>query len=91
MEIALDGIFRAKVLDNQDPHNQERLLVSVDAVHDPDIGVWAEHCSPSNSSSGDIPEVGTTVFVFFVKDFNYEHNPNDCVWIGQSNYKKIQI
>jgi hypothetical protein len=83
----LDGIYRAIVLDNQDPYNQERLLVQVDSIHEKDIGVWAEHISYSNRTSGDIPNVGDKVFVMFIKDFNFNYNPNDCVWIGLSNYK----
>lgn len=86
MEISLNGVFRGRVLDNQDPYNQERLLVSIPAVHDADVGVWANHCSPSNSFSGDVPSPGTTVFVMFLNDFYGEPNPNDCIWLGQSNY-----
>jgi len=85
MEISLEGIFRAKVLDNNDPWKAERLLISAQGIHDPEVGVWAEHISYSNRMSGDIPEIGTTVFVQFIRDFNLEYNPNDCVWIGQSN------
>ena len=84
----LDGLYRAKVLDNQDPYNSERLLVQVDSVHEDGIGVWAEHISYSNRISGDIPNIGDIVFVMFVKDFHLEYNPNDCVWIGKSNFKK---
>lgn len=87
MEISLEGFFRAKVLDNQDPYNQERLLVSVPGVHDPEVGVWAEHCSPSAWNSGDVPEPGSSVYVTFIRDFNMEYNPNDVIWLGISNYK----
>lgn len=83
----LSGIYRALVLDNQDPYNQERLFVQVNSIHDEGIGVWAEHISYSNRISGDIPAVGDIVFVSFIKNYHNEHNPNDCVWHGLSNYK----
>lgn len=81
-EITLDGIFEAKVLDNKDPYNSERLLVSVGAIHAEDVGVWAEHVCYSNNVSGDVPMINDTVYVMFLKDFNGDCSPFRCVWVG---------
>lgn len=79
----LEGIKIALVVSKSDPKTQERLLVRVIGVHnmantDPDNAIWANHCAPFASTSGDLPEPNSWVYVMFV-------NKNDfmnLIWLG---------
>jgi len=98
--VVLDGLHRAVVLNNDDEFGRERLFVRVLDVHDikdlgtikqkNDYGVWIEHCAPSSSVSGDIPEVGEEVWMLFLGDIE-SFNPTQGVWLGvvrKNNFKR---
>ena len=79
----LEGIKIAQVVSNEDPKGQERVLVRVAGVHnldntDIENSVWAHHCSPFRSASGDLPEPDDLLWVMFpnVKD------PMMIIWLG---------
>jgi hypothetical protein len=71
------GVYRASVLDNADPTESNRLLVSV-----PDVpgqaAVWAGP-SPSLGDEPAVPEIGSTVWVQFEGG-----DVNHPVWVGTS-------
>ena len=87
-DVKLDGIFVAKVLNNEDPYMRERLFVRVIGVHktidfdNKKYGVWVEHCAPSQFLSGDIPLNGTEVYVQFLRDGDGAINPMSAIWLG---------
>lgn len=61
----------AKVVSNEDPKAQERILIRIMGYHnmnneDTDNAIWAHHCAPTRSASGDLPEPGDWVYVHFV-------------------------
>jgi Type VI secretion system/phage-baseplate injector OB domain len=76
----LEGRYRGSVVNNIDPFNQGRLLVSVpDALGD-DPCLWAESASPLVGSQMGIyavPPIGSGVWVEF-----QQGDPNDAVWTG---------
>jgi hypothetical protein len=79
----LIGFKLAKVIKNKDSKAQERVIVRVLGVHDmdsadPDYGIYAMHCAPSKSNSGEIPDVDDMLWVFFPDPTD----PNLCVYIG---------
>lgn len=72
----LRGWKHAQVVSNEDPKGQERILVRVLGVHnmantDTDNAIWANHCAPVRTASGDLPEPGDWLYGQFVnsKDF----------------------
>lgn len=76
------GIFEAKVVSNQDPKHRERIKVQVIGMHDlsnniVENSIWADHCAPYKSSTGDLPEIGDLVYIMFKNK-----NINACIWIG---------
>jgi len=81
--LSLTGIKIAYVVSNKDPKCQERILVRVLGVHDltkdfPENAVWANHCAPFRSSSGDLPQVGDYVYVVFPNSAD----PMSIIWLG---------
>jgi hypothetical protein len=76
----LDGRYRGSVINNVDPMQQGRLLVSVpDALGD-DPCLWAESASPLAGRQMGIyavPPIGSGVWVEF-----QQGDPNDAVWTG---------
>ena len=91
MSLQNPSIRVAEVVSNRDPKAQERLIVRVPGVHNvtldhPFAGVWAHHCAPFSSASGDLPEKGEFVYVTF-PDVN---NPNHILWLGvvRSSYQQ---
>lgn len=72
----LRGWKHAQVVSNEDPKSQERVLVRVMGIHnmantDTDNAIWAHHCAPTRTASGDLPEPGDWLYGHFVntKDF----------------------
>jgi hypothetical protein len=81
--LSLRGIKIAKVINNLDPKSQERIKVRVLGVHNINNdastnSVWAHHCSPLRSASGDLPEAGEFVYVMFPN----EDDPMSIIWLG---------
>jgi len=81
--LSLTGLKVAIVVSNEDPKCQERLLIRVLGVHNLenkviDNGIWANHCSPFRSASGDLPEPGEFVYVVFPNRFD----PMSIIWMG---------
>lgn len=79
----LDGIKIAEVVSNEDPKCQERILIRVIGVHNmnnksKDNAIWANHCAPVRSASGDLPEPEEFVYVLFPE----KRNPMSCLWLG---------
>jgi hypothetical protein len=69
------GVYRAHVLDNVDPSQDGRLLVSVPDVIGSD-SVWAAR-SPSLGSEAEVPDVGAEVWVEFEGAA-----PDHPIWTG---------
>ena len=87
-EVSLAGLHIALVVENMDPKALERVRVRVLGVHDmsnedPENSLWAEHCAPSKSTSGEIPDKGDYVYVMFLQD-----NPTTIIWLGWVRYIK---
>lgn len=88
--IELGGLKIAYVVSNEDPKCQERVLVRVLGIHNLEIdsmdnGIWAYHCAPYRSTSGDLPEEGDYVYVLFPNRVD----PMNIVWLGfaRSSYQ----
>ncbi len=88
--IDLSGLKIAYVVSNEDPKCQERVLVRVLGIHNlenmsTDNGVWAYHCAPYRSTSGDLPEPGDYIYVLFPN----RTDPMNIVWLGyvRSSYQ----
>ena len=74
-DLSLDGFYRGKVLDNDDPKKQGRIKVQIYPafcdISNAEYLPWATPASPLVSGAGNgygclnIPEVGTFVFCFF--------------------------
>ena len=82
-DVVLTGWHIAKVVDNNDPKQCERVLVSVIGIHDVDkasvdYSIWADCCGHSKFASGDIPDVGDYLWVQFVNPID----PMRCIWFG---------
>ena len=80
---SLRGLKIAEVVANTDPKAQERILVRVLGVHNLanksiENSIWAYHCAPFKSSSGDLPDPGDYVWVLFPN----ERDPMTVVWLG---------
>ncbi len=78
----LKGVFIGLVVTNYDSKALERIRVRVIGVHDmenesDDNAIWAQHCAPSKSSSGEIPDVGDFVYVMFIQG-----DPMNAIWLG---------
>lgn len=87
-ETDLSGLYIALVVDNADPKAIERVRVRVLGVHDmtnedPENSVWAEHCAPSKSTSGEVPDIGDYVYVMFLQG-----SPTTIIWLGWVRYIK---
>lgn len=85
-EVSLDGLHIALVVNNADPKAIERVRVRVLGVHDmtnedPENSLWAEHCAPMKSESGEIPDIGDYVYVMFLQNC-----PTTIVWLGYVRY-----
>jgi hypothetical protein len=79
----LSGLKIAQVISNIDPTGQEKVFVRVIGVHDmssidSDYSIPCLNCAPSQFSSGEIPDIGSWVYVMF-PDIN---NPAYCVRMG---------
>jgi hypothetical protein len=61
MATGYGGTYKAVVVDNLDPHVQNRLQVRV-----PDVGIESTWANPMSSSAGALPAIGEEVFVQFV-------------------------
>jgi hypothetical protein len=69
------GIYRATVLNNQDPEQRGRVQVLVPAIAGQGSG-WAAACRPVGGG-GQVPAVGDTVWVMFENG-----DPSYPVWLG---------
>ena len=69
------GIYRAVVVDDNDPDRLRRLRVRVPAVHGDGESLWASACVPAGSRRQ--PKVGSSVWVMFE-----DGEPERPVWIG---------
>jgi len=79
----LSGIWIAQVHSNEDFKMQERVLVRVLGLHNvnnktDENCIWANHCSPIRSGSGDLPEPDDWVYVMFPD----KRDPMTCLWLG---------
>lgn len=72
--MSIYGIFRASVIDVNDPIGQWRLKVQVPEVLGEEV-IWANACVPAGRRSK--PKVGQTVWVQFEGG-----DPKRPVWIG---------
>jgi len=68
---------------NEDFKCQERVLVRVLGLHNTNNKtdencIWANHCSPVRSASGDLPEKDEWIYVMFPD----KRDPMTCIWIG---------
>jgi Type VI secretion system/phage-baseplate injector OB domain len=72
---AMSGLYRAKVENNVDPHDQFRLQVSLPDIQ-PESLVWATACV-SVSGQPSVPPIGATVWIAFEKG-----DPRSPVWLG---------
>jgi len=66
----------AKVVSNEDPKGQERVLIRVLGVHnlnntDIDNAIWAYHCAPNRSGSGDLPVAGDWIWGQFISPSDF--------------------
>ena len=68
------GIYRARVIDNQDPSGLMRVQVEVPEVLGPHA-VWAMPCMPVGGIA--LPEIGQAVWVIFEAA-----HPSRPVWVG---------
>ena len=76
MAASLSGIYRASVVSNLDPNNQNRLQITI--LGTPGASGWANPCAPYDSSGNvSLPTVGATVWVMFENG-----DPNAPVWLG---------
>ena len=69
-------------MDNLDPKALERIKVRVMGVHDmentnKENAMWAQHCAPSKSCSGEVPDKDDYVYVMFLGN-----NPMSPIWLG---------
>lgn len=103
-DVSLEGVHKAKIIDNDDEFGRERLFVRVLGVHDisdyneiknefknKDYGIWIEHCAPSANESGDIPNIGEEVYMLFDGNGSFGYNTDCGVWIGvvrKNNFKR---
>jgi hypothetical protein len=60
----------------------ERVRVRVLGVHDMTNkkkanSMWANHCAPSKSNSGEVPDIGDMIYVSFL-----QNNPMNIIWWG---------
>lgn len=82
-DVSLYGIKIALVVGIDDPKACERIKVRVLGVNDmkneDDTNyIWAAHCAPSKSGSGDLPSKGDYVYVTFLNP----EDPMTCIWLG---------
>lgn len=79
----LKGIKIAKVMSNEDPKLQERVLIQVLGMHNIEDtslknAIWANHCAPFRDSAGDLPEPGDYIYVMFPNDVDFM----SVIWLG---------
>ncbi len=73
----LKGIYRAVIMNNEDPEESNRLQVKIDAI--PEMGLlWAPAILPSKDKNLIIPSVGDIVWISFK-----EGDPNQPLWLGK--------
>ncbi|MFZ9615376.1 MAG: phage baseplate assembly protein V [Fluviibacter sp.] len=70
------GVYKATVVDNNDPESRNRLSVSVPQVGGADIFEWAEACFPPTIFPI-VPDLQSNVWVMFESG-----DPSYPVWIG---------
>ncbi len=74
---ALHGIYRAVIVNNEDPENNRRLQVKIDAI--PEMGLlWAAPILPSTDNRLIIPAVGDIVWISFK-----EGDAQQPLWLGK--------
>ena len=71
------GKYRGVVVDNADPEQQRRLLVTVPEVFDVGTTAWAASAVPGGSADDPLPEVGSEVWI----EFEYG-DPQYPTWVG---------
>ena len=69
------GIYRAVVMDDNDPDKLRRLKVQVPDVHGSESSSWASACVPAGSRRQ--PKIGSSVWVMFEGG-----DPARPVWMG---------
>ncbi|MAT44050.1 MAG: hypothetical protein CL609_17080 [Anaerolineaceae bacterium] len=75
----LKGIYRAVIMNNEDPEENLRLHVKIDAI--PEMGLlWASPILPSKDKNLVIPSVGDIVWISFK-----EGDPQQPLWLGKIN------
>ncbi len=73
----LKGIYRAVIMNNEDPEENNRLKVKIDAI--PEMGLlWAPPILPSKDKNLIIPSVGDIVWISFK-----EGDPQKPLWLGK--------
>lgn len=73
----LKGIYRAVIINNEDPEENRRLQVKIDAI--PEMGLlWAPPILPSKDKNLIIPSVGDIVWISFK-----EGDPQKPLWLGK--------
>ena len=81
----LSGLNIAKVLDDKDPNGRERFFGKVVGLHDmnssDDTGIWIENGMSDFYTSGNVPPIGTYVYVMF-----QQNDINKAVYFGQVKY-----
>lgn len=87
-DCSLDGLKIAKVVNRVDAKAQERVWVKVIGVHDmknddPNYCIEAIHIAPSKCNCGEFPNVGDTIFGFFINE-----DPNRFYYIGWARVSK---
>ena len=91
------GKYRATVLNNVDPEQRGRLMLSVPDVLGPIPSTWAEACVPLAGPTGPamgvymVPPIGAGVWAEFEQgDLNYPIW-SGCRWGGQSDVPSIAM
>lgn len=74
---SLKGIYRAVIVNNEDPDQKQQLHVKIDAI--PEMGLlWAAPILPGAEKNDPLPAVGDIVWVSFRNG-----DPNNPVWLGK--------
>jgi hypothetical protein len=78
---AIYGLYRARVIDNDDPMSRGRVNISLPQIYDEGQAFWAEACLPAQAFdeqlSEFLPPVGAVVWIAFE-----EGDPGRPIWIG---------
>ena len=74
-----NGIYRAIIINNKDPHDQLKVKVEIDSF--PHLGqVWATPVIPLVENEKNLPDIGDAVWVSF-----RDQDPSQPLWLGKIN------